>query len=278
MRFAFLTLILRSQPENNDSLSNKTIKKYNKKQPQGKIVDLLRKQAQQPPSNMGSGLRPTDVPSMSRDAKKLDNQFKRSAPLCSGTATSVKGHPLGSLEKALEGTRDRRLSLAASHFSSINAAASAVPSRTGTDLKRKSVAQSSAGLLSHSERAQTLSTQASVSRPSRDYGLSSAVHRREGGLCMRRASTASTSTHTKQHHLNSMDRPADILSTQLCHEIPDQASMTLTSPPDRMPMYAYERPAIEATRIVEQPILSPKENSRGAHMYSILIFGARLIV
>lgn len=283
--FAFLTSILRSQPENDDSLPNKSIKKCNKKQPQGKIVDLLRKQAQQLPSNTGSGLRPTDVSSISRDAKKPDNQFKWPAPPCSGTATSVKGRPRGSLEKAIEGTRDRHLSPAVGHVSSINPAISAFPSRTGTDLKRESVARCSAtscsGPLSHSERAPTLSTQASVSRSSRDSGLSSAVHRRAGVLPRRRAFPASTSTHKKQHHSNSMDRSVDLLSAQLSHEIPDQASMTLMSLPDHMPMYACERPAIEATRthrIVEKPSLSPMENSRGAHMYSTLIFGARLIV
>jgi hypothetical protein len=240
--FAFLTSILRSQPENDDTLPNKSIKKCNKKQPQGKIVDLLRKQAQQLPSNTGSGLRPTDVPSMSRDAKKLDNQFKWPAPPCSGTATSVKGRPLGSLEKAVEGTRDRHLSPAAGYVSSINSAISAVPSETGTDLKRESVARCSAtsrsSPLFRSERAQTLSTHASVSR----------VHRRAGVLPRRRASPSSMSTHKKQHHSNSMDRSADLLTAQLSHEIPDQAPMTLTSLPDPMPIYARERPAIEVTR------------------------------
>jgi hypothetical protein len=222
---------------------------------------------------------------MSRDAKKLDNQFKWPAPPCSGTATSVKGRPLGSLEKAVEGTRDRHLSPAAGYVSSINPAISAVPSETGTDLKRDSVARYSAtsrsGPLFRSERAQTLSTHASVSRSSRDSGLSLAVHHRAGILPRRRASPSSMSTHKKQHHSNSMDRSADLLSAQLSHEIPDQAPMTLTSLPDPMPMYARERPAIEATRthrIVEKPSLSPKDNSRGAHLYSTLIFGARLIV
>jgi hypothetical protein len=222
---------------------------------------------------------------MSRDAKKLDNQFKRPAPSCSGTATSVKGRPVGPLEKVLEGTRDRRLSPAAGHVSSINTAILAVPCGTGTDLKRDSVAQSSvtscSGPLSRSERAHTLSTQASVSRFSRDSGRSSAVHRRAEFLSRRQASPASTSAHKKQHHFNSMDRPVNLPSTQLRHEIQDRALMTLTPPPDPMPMYACEKPAIEATRtyrIVEKPSLSPEEKFRGAHMYSTLVFGARLIV
>ena len=198
-----------------------------------------------------------------------------------------EGRPLGSIEKVVEGTRDRRFSPAAGHVSSIDTATSAIPSGISTELKCESVAQCSAtscsGPLPRSERAQPLSTQASVSRSSRDSGLSLAVHRKAGGLSRRRASPASTFTHKKQHHSNSMDCPArgDLLSTQLCHEIPGQASMTLASPPDPMPMYACERPAIETTRthcIVEKPSPSPKEISRGAHMYSTLIFGARLIV
>ena len=258
--FALLTSILRSQPENNDLLPNKSIEKCNKKKPQGKIVDYLRKQALQLPSETGSGLRPTEVPSLSRDAKKPDSQFKKLAPPCSGTATSVKGRPFGSLGKAVEGTRDRHLSPAAGHVSSINATIPPVSSGIGTDLKRESVAQCSAtscsGPLSRSERVQTLSMQASVSRSSRDSGLPSAVHHRAGVLSRRRASPVSTTTHKKYH-------------------------LTLTSPPDPMPMYACERLAIEATpihRIVKKPSLSSKENSRGAHMYSTLIFGARLIV
>jgi hypothetical protein len=274
--FAFLTSILRSQPENDDSLPNKGIKKCSKKQPQGKIVDLLRKQAQQLPSNSGSGLGPTDVSSISRDAKKLDNQFKRTSSPRSGATTSAKGRPLGFLEKAVEDTRDRRLFPAAGHVSFIDAAISAAPSRTGTDLKHESVAQCSATScsdpLSRSERTQTLTTQASVSRSSRDSGLSLAVHRRTGVLSQRRASRASTSTHKKQHHLNLIDRPADLLSTQLSHKIPDQASMTLTPTPDPMPMYASERPAIEATHthcIVEKLSMSSR-SILGARICNLL--------
>lgn len=265
-------------------LPNKSIKKCNKKQPQGKIVDLLRKQAQQLPLNTDSGLRPTEISSMSRNAKKLDSQSKKHVPPCSGTATSVKGH-LVSLEEAVEGTCDRRLSPAASHAPSINAAISTAPSGIDTNLKRESAAQFSAtscsGPLSRSERVQALSTQASVGRSWRDSELSLAVHRRSGVVSRRRASPSSMSTRKKRHRLNSMDPPADQLSTQLSHEIPDQASMTHTSPPYSMLMYACEGPSIGATRthrVVEKPALSSNDNSRGAHMYSTLIFGARLIV
>lgn len=284
--FAFLTSILRSQPENDDSLHNKSIKKCSKKQPQGKIVDLLKKQAQQLPSNTSSGLRPTDASSLSRDAKKLDNRFKKPVPPCSGMATSVKARPLGSIEKAVEGARDRPLSPAAGHVSSIDATISAISPGTGTDRKCECVAQCSATScsrpLARSERTQPLSTHASVSRSSRDSGLSLAVHRKAGVFSQRRASPTSTPTHKKQHYSNSMDRPADLPSSRLAHGIPDQSSMTLTSPPAPMPMYACERPAIEATRtthrILEKPSLSQKEYSRGAHMYSTLIFDSRLIV
>src|SRR6266849_5418478 len=87
-RFPQLTSIFRSQPENDDSLPNKSIK-----------------------------------------------QSKRSAPPCSGTATSVKGRPLGSPEKVIEGTRDRRLFPAARQVSSSNSTISAAPSGTGSDLR-----------------------------------------------------------------------------------------------------------------------------------------------
>ena len=239
---------------------------------------MLRKQAQQLPT--GSGLRPTDVSPMSRNANKLDNQFKRPAPPCSGTATSVKGRPLGSLEKAARGTHDKLLSPASCYASPINAAISVVPPGTGSDPKREIVTQFSAtscsGPSSRSEMAQTLSTQASVSRPSRDSGFSLAVNRRKRVPSWRRAFPASTSTN-KQHCSDSMDRPADILF----HEIPDQTLVTHTSPPDPMPVYACQTPAIEATHahsIIEGTSLSPKENSRGAHMYPTSSFGARLIV
>ncbi len=296
--FAFLTSILRSQPENDDSLPKNTTKKCDKKQPQGRIADLLRKQAQQMPSDTGSGLRPTDGPSLLCGAKK-QNHFKGPAPPRSDMATSIKGRPLGSLEKVIvrtdqprHATRDRCISTAAGHVSFVNAAISAAPPDTDSDLKRESVAQCSTifwcGPLSQSEKPQKLSTRASVSQSvgvptgGTDSGPSLAVHRRAGILSQRQAPPVSTSTHKKRHHLNSMDRPAALLpSTQLSHEILEQASMSSTSPPGPPLMYTWERPAVEATRthrIVEKPNYSPKKLSRGTQMYSTLIFGERLIV
>lgn len=222
---------------------------------------------------------------MPRDVNKLNSQFRRHVPPCSATATSVKGRLFGSPEKAVEGTRDGRLSPAARHVSSINADISTAPSGTGTNLKRESSAQFSAtscsGPLSRSERVQALSTQASVGRSWRDSELSLAVHRRSGVISRRRASPSSTPTRKKQHRLHSTDLPTDKLFTQLSHEILDQAAMTHASPAYSMLMHKFDGPAIGAThthRVVEKPTSSPNEDSRGAHMYSTLIFGARLIV
>ncbi len=266
--FAILTSILRSQPENDDgSLPHKIIKNCDKKQPQGRIADLLRKQAQQMPSDTGLGLRPTDAP-LSRGTKKLDNNFKRPILPRSDTITLVKRRPS-----------------AAGDVSPINAAISPVASDTSVDPKRESLVKGSAtswsGFLSQPKRAPALSTQATASRSSGpstgtlDSGLSLAVHRRTAILSRRQASPASPSTHKKQHHLNSMTRPADILYTQSSRKIPDQASITFTS------TYGHEKPVIEAThtrRTAEKLSWSPKEIARGAHMYSTFIFGARLIV
>jgi hypothetical protein len=222
------------------------------------------------PSDTGLGLRPTDAP-LSRGTKKLDNNFKRPVSPRSGTTTLVKRRPS-----------------AAGHASPINAAISTVlKSDTHVDPKRRSLAKGSAtswsGFLSRPKRAPTLSTQATASRSSGpstgtlDSGLSLAVHgdRRTAIFSQRQASPASPATHKKQHHFNPMALPVDMLYTQSSPEIPYQASMTFTS------TYGRERPVIEAThtrRTAEKPSWSPKEIAQGAHMYSTLIFGARLIV
>ena len=294
---AFLISSLRSQPGNDDPLPNKSVNICDKKQPQGRIVDLLKKQAQQLPSD--TGLRPIEASFLSRGTKNHDNHFKRPAPPSSAMVTSAKGRSTISLEKEPKGAhcqpfnaiRDRCLS-PAGHVTSANAAISIAPSDTSTDPKSRSVAQSSAtswsGLVSRPKKAQALSTQASqpVSRSlgppigAKGSGLSLAVHRR-GAVWSQQASPVSLSAHKEQHHLNSRGRPADQLFTQISHGIRDQASMTFASPPDSASMYARERPAVEATRthhIVENPSGSAKEVARGEHMYSILFFGVELIV
>ena len=289
---------LRSQPGNDDFLPNKSIKKCDKKQPQGRIVDLLKKQAQQLPSD--TGLRPTEAPFLSRGTTNHDSHFKRPAPPSSAMVTSAKWSSTGSLEKAAKGTRHQPLNATrdrclspAGHVTSVNTANLIAPSDTSTDPKCKSVAQSSAtswsGFVSQPKKARALSTQASqaVSRSlglpirAKGSGLSLAVHHGEGVLSQRPVSPASPSTHKKQHHSNSMGRPADLLFTQFSHGIPDQTSMTFTSPLDFAPMHARERPAVEATcthHIVENPSVSPREIARGEHMYPILFFGVRLII
>lgn len=214
-------------------------------------------------------------------------------------ATPVKRRPPGSLEKALEGThrtlittRDKCLSPAFGHVTSMNAAILTVPSNINTDPKSESVLQSSAtsrsGLLSRSRKAQALSTQASASRPlglptsSIDSGPSSVVHRRAAVLSQRHASPVSPFSYKKHRLLNSKGHPADLQYTQSPHEIPDQASMTFTPPPDHTLMRAYKKSsAVETTRthrIVENQGASLNGTDWGAHMYSIFLFRARLIV
>jgi hypothetical protein len=273
-------------------LPNKTNKKYEKKQPQGRIVDLLKKQAQRPLKDTGSGLRPTEASFLSRGTKKVDNRFKRPAPPDSGTAPIAKRRPPGSLEKAFEGThrtlyttRDRCLSPAVGRAASINATILTAPSDINTDSKSESVLQSSAtsrsGLLSRSRKPQALSTQASVTQSlglptgATDSGFSSTVYRRAAILSQRQASPVSPFTYKNQHLLNSKGHPTDLRCPQSPHEILDQASMTFTSPPNTTLMHACESSAVEAIRthrIVENQSGSLNDTDWGAHMYSILLF------
>jgi hypothetical protein len=103
--FAFLTSDLRSPQQNDDSKLDKSTSDCDKRQPQGRIVDLLRKQAQQPPSDTCLGFRPS---SRSSDAKKLleDNSKTRNPALPhSGTVVLTSGHPSGYLRKTMKGPR-----------------------------------------------------------------------------------------------------------------------------------------------------------------------------
>ncbi|KAI0000666.1 hypothetical protein BJV74DRAFT_949681, partial [Russula compacta] len=73
--------VAQKSPQRDDDISlNKNIKKCDKKQPQGKIVDFLKKQARQPPSDTSSGLRPPDASFLSSGAKKLASHIRRSPP------------------------------------------------------------------------------------------------------------------------------------------------------------------------------------------------------
>ena len=235
---------------------------------------------------------------MSRGAKKPDNRFKRPAPPDPGTTTPAKRRPPGPLEKAVEAThrpvnttRDRCLSPVVGHATSINSAISSARSDINIDSKGKSVPQTPAtsrsSLLSQPRKAHALSTQATVSRSlgprtgAIDSGFSSVVHRRAAISSRQQASPVSPFTHKKQHLSNSMGHPADLLYSQLPHEIPDRASATFASPLDPTSMHANQRPAVEATRthcIVKNQSGSLKDVDWGAHMYSIFLFCARLIV
>ncbi|KAI9458889.1 hypothetical protein BJY52DRAFT_1267770 [Lactarius psammicola] len=85
------------------SKRNKTCEK---KQPQGRIVDLLKKQAQQPPSGKGSGLRPLDA-SLSGNGRKTEGPSKSSTISDSFPTVLSNRHHLGKCDniKAVDSTR-----------------------------------------------------------------------------------------------------------------------------------------------------------------------------
>lgn len=135
--FFFLTSSLRSPQRDDDILRNKNIKKCDKKQPQGRIVDFLKKQAQQPPSDTSSGLRPPDASFLSSDAKKLASHIKKSPPFGSSTATSTSGRPSGDLEKPVGGAKGHSLSPQASVCQPLGLSTNAVDSGLSLCVYRK---------------------------------------------------------------------------------------------------------------------------------------------
>lgn len=106
LTFAFLTLNLRSQ-ESYDVHTISKNKACEKKQPQGRIVDLLKKHAQQPPSGKGSGLRPLDA-SLSGNTKKPEDPSKNSTLSDFFPAVQDNRYHLGKcnyITKAVDSTR-----------------------------------------------------------------------------------------------------------------------------------------------------------------------------
>ncbi|KAI9444247.1 hypothetical protein H4582DRAFT_1920356, partial [Lactarius indigo] len=81
-------------------------KSCEKKQPQGRIVDFLKKQAQQPSAGKGSGLRPLDAP-LSRNTRKSEAPSKLSTLSDSFPAVLGHRHHLGRCDytKAVDSTR-----------------------------------------------------------------------------------------------------------------------------------------------------------------------------
>lgn len=163
---------LRSPQRNNDSAPNKTTTRCDKKQPQGRIVDLLKKQAQQPPSDTRPGLKPHDA-SRSSGAHKLGKISKKPEPPRFGPAIPTNGCSSGYTGKSVKGTgqlrgaaRDKRPFSAAGCISPTEAVAPSLPSGPSANRGRERVIQSSAAiqsnLLFQPAHAQTSSTHASV--------------------------------------------------------------------------------------------------------------------
>src|SRR5260221_7280558 len=145
----FLTLSLRSPQRNTDTAPSKTTPKCDKKQPQGRIVDLLKKQAQQPPSDTRPGLKPLDT-SRSSGANKLGENSKKLDFPRIGAATTTNGQSSAYTGKAVKGTRqlrdatrDKRFS-AVGRISSTKAVTSSLLSNPSADRGRERVIQSSA--------------------------------------------------------------------------------------------------------------------------------------
>ncbi|KAH9055638.1 hypothetical protein EDB87DRAFT_1290604 [Lactarius vividus] len=106
LTFTFLTSDLRSQESCDVHAISEKNKACEKKQPQGRIVDFLKKQAQQPPAGKGSGLRPLGAP-LSGNTRKLEGPSKASTLSDSFPAVLGNRHHLGKCDytEAVDSTR-----------------------------------------------------------------------------------------------------------------------------------------------------------------------------
>jgi hypothetical protein len=281
--FAFLTSRFRSPQRNDDIALDKSITKCDKKQPQGRIVDLLKKQAQQPSSNTCPGLRPSDTVPRFSGAKKLDNKSKNPNPPRPGTIALTNGRPPGYHGKTVESTRqldatrDRGLSSAVGRVSRTKTVISSADQKRGRVVQSSAVTRS--GPLSQHANAQTSSTQASAGRSLgqftdvEDSGLYSAVHHRATAF-----SLTSPSSVKEQHFSGSLGHAADPLHNSLSQAIPTKSSITFASPPRQASVYAYEGPSDLTHRPFKKQSAPPNEIAQGGHTYSSFIFRRRLIV
>ncbi|KAI0252994.1 hypothetical protein BJV78DRAFT_1360550, partial [Lactifluus subvellereus] len=202
-------LAQKSQQSNDASTLGSSIKKCDKKQPQGRIVDLLKKQAQQPASDTASGLRPHDT-SLSSDARKHEDCPRKLDLTHAGSIVSASGQRRvkpGSLPKMVVGTHqppNATRETRASYSKCSNLKESATQS-SGT---------SRSGLLSPSARSPP--TLVSVNN---SFGLSSdvvtsgpfsKVYHNAGILSQKQAHSTSPSTHKKQHVSSSLVKQASM--------------------------------------------------------------------
>jgi hypothetical protein len=131
---AFLTSNLRSQQSNDSSTLGNNVKKCDKKQPQGRIVDLLKKQAQQPASDTASGLRPHVASSLSSDAMKHGDCSRKLGLTNAGSIVLASGQRQVNprcLPKMVVGTHQ---SLNATHETRALPVASCIPHTSSLEL------------------------------------------------------------------------------------------------------------------------------------------------
>ena len=257
----------RSPQRNNDTVSNKATTNCDKKQPQGRIVDLLKKQAQQPPSDTCPGLRPLET-SLSSGSNKLGENYKKPEPPRFVTATPAKGRPSGYTGKAVKNTRQLRGATRdkcpfspVGRISSTKAVTSSLPSDPSADRGRERVIRSSAAtrsnLLSQPARVQTSSTHASV-----DQSIGCFPDVVDSGF------------------LGSWGHSADPPGTQSSQAIPAKTPIACASPRCLAPSKGPSVEVLHTHRLSDKQSAFPNEiaQSLRLHTRSNLIFHTRLIV
>jgi len=258
-KLRFLTLSLRSPQRNTDTAPSKNTPKCDKKQPQGRIVDLLKKRAQQPPLDTRPGLRPLDT-SRSSGANKLGENSNKPDSHRFGAAITTNGRSSAYAGKAVKGTRqlrgatrDKHHLSAVGRISPTKAVTSSLLSDTSADRGRERVIQSSAttrsNLLSQPAHAQTSSTQASVD-PS--IGLIPDVV--DSGIL--------------GHSVNPQSSQA----------IPAKSPITCASPRDPSSPKGLSVEAPHTHRLSVKWSAFPNEIAPSLHTHSNFIFGTRLIL
>ncbi|KAI9452751.1 hypothetical protein F5148DRAFT_497696 [Russula earlei] len=247
------------------------IKTTEKKRPQGRIVDFLNKQAQQPPSDSGSGLRPLDPSSL-----RLSSGTKGFVISGSGAVTQTAGRPCDS--NAVEGTRrilratdyrppsstSDRVLLTKPTISTL-ASDARIHSRPEI-IPRNSVTSQSCPV-SQQAKAPTASAHTTVGRL---LEMSTDAVDSHHSLCVaygeaissQRAPPASSSNYKTRRLLTPSAPSSDLIYTQPSSANPAQPSITFARSPGPASMYACKTPGVEAIharRVIEKRNGTPNE-------------------
>ncbi|KAI0305225.1 hypothetical protein B0F90DRAFT_1666683 [Multifurca ochricompacta] len=177
----------------NETSLCKVNKRCDKKQPQGRIVDLFKKQAEQPPLAKASGLRPSDAPSRSSGTRRRKDCSKKPAILDSvAIIPESKNSPgnFGYPTKAVYGTRHSFDAISATNGAPHIGPALPSSSHVGGSAAPRS------GLLFQS--AQVSSTQASVGQFLGPSASARIPHPRTAVFPQHLKPSASSLTHRKQ--------------------------------------------------------------------------------